>query len=117
MTTRDMNERIAYEVATGNAPVAYLHELPREGTKVTRNNANDFIGSIIMYKVNNQYIYSKIESVTNTMIKIIDLDFILAPYGILFYENAIPNPTTCGNLGFGRAMHIVSNVEILETII
>ena len=117
MTTRVMNERIAYEVAIGNAPVAYLDELPIEGTKVTRANANDFIGSIIVYKISNQYIYSKIESVTNSMIKVVDLDYIVAPYGILFYENATTNPTTSGYLGFGRAIHIVANAEILETMI
>jgi hypothetical protein len=115
--TRVMNERIAYEVAIGNAPVAYLDELPNEGTKITKNNANDFIGSIIVYKVSNQYVYSKIESVTPTMIKVIDLDFIIAPYGILFYENNTPNPVTCGYLGFGRAIHVVANAELLERMI
>jgi hypothetical protein len=115
--TRVMNERIAHEVAIGNAPVAYLDELPNEGTKVTRNNANNFIGSIIVYKVSNQYVYSKIESVTPTMIKVIDLDFIIAPYGILFYENNTPNPVTGGYLGFARAIHVVANAELLERMI
>jgi hypothetical protein len=110
MTTRIINERIAYEVAIGNAPYAHMDGLPIEGTKVTRANVHNFIGSIVIYKVFNQFVYSKIESATNTMLNVVDLDLIITPYGILMYENNTPNPTTNGSLGFGRSIHIVNNV-------
>jgi hypothetical protein len=109
MTTRVMNERIADEVAIGNVPYAHMDGLPIKGTKVTRANAHNFIGSIIIYKVFDQFVYSKVESVTNTMLNVVDLDFIITPHGILLYENNTPNPTTNNSLGLGRSIHIVNN--------
>jgi hypothetical protein len=62
--TRVMNERIAHEVAIGNAPVAYLGELPNEGTKVTRNNANNFIFPLLPYRrhITNYNSYTYVDS-------------------------------------------------------
>ena len=61
----------------------------------TRKYNNFHINDIIRYKVNGEYIYSKIIRITSTTLKVINLNLQLDSQ---FIENSIINPVTKNTL-------------------